>query len=121
MNMLESIIFIRDIRAMALSHLIVLNSPLEDVGAYAFQRKPGFLLSDVFLNEVAKFAVGVGYRHGVIVVCHRYLFLSESSAYASPTLRLWYAYGTNHIFESRFLPFSSCWKLGINSLMASTT
>ena len=40
--------------------------------------------------------VGVGYRHGVIVVCHRYLFLSESSAYASPTLRLWYAYGTNH-------------------------
>ena len=27
-------------RAMALSHLIVLNSPLEDVGAYAFQRKP---------------------------------------------------------------------------------
>ena len=56
---------------MALSHLIVLNSPLEDIGAYAFQRKPGFLLSDVFLNKVAKLCVGVGYRHGVIVVCHR--------------------------------------------------
>ena len=37
--MLELIIFIRDIRAMALSHLIVLNNPLEDIGAYAFQRK----------------------------------------------------------------------------------
>ena len=48
-------------QAMALSHLIVLNSPLEDAGSYAFQRKPGFLLSDVFLNEVTKFAVGVGY------------------------------------------------------------
>lgn len=48
-------------QAMALSHLIVLNSPIEDVGAYAFQRKPGFLLSDVFLNKVAKFSVGVGY------------------------------------------------------------
>ena len=57
--MLELIIFIRDIRAMALSHLVVLNSPLEDIGAYAFQRKPGFLLSDVFLNKVAKFSVGV--------------------------------------------------------------
>ena len=55
---------------IVLSHLIVLNSPLEDIGAYAFERKPGFLLSDVFLNEVAKFAVGVSYRHGVIVVCH---------------------------------------------------
>lgn len=119
--MLELIIFIRDIQAIALSHLIVLNSPLEDIGAYAFQRKLGFLLSDVFLNEVAKFRVGVGYRYGVIVVCHRYLFLSESSAYASPTLRLWYAYGTNHIFESRFFPFSSCSKFGMNSRMASTT
>ena len=48
-------------QAIALSHLIVLNSPLEDVGAYAFQRKPGFLLSDVFLNEVAKLCVGVGH------------------------------------------------------------
>ena len=26
-------------QAMALSHLIVLNSPIEDVGAYALQRK----------------------------------------------------------------------------------
>jgi len=26
-------------QAMALSHLIVFNSPIEDVGAYAFQRK----------------------------------------------------------------------------------
>lgn len=57
-------------RAMALSHLIVLNSPLEDIGAYAFQRKPGFLLSGVFLNEVAKFCVGVGHRYGVGIVCH---------------------------------------------------
>ena len=46
-------------QAMALSHLIVLNSPLEDVGAYAFQRKLRFLLGYVFLNEVAKFIVGV--------------------------------------------------------------
>ncbi len=57
-------------QAIALSHLIVLNSPLEAVGAYAFQRKPGFLLGDVFLNEVTKLCVGVGHRHGVIVVCH---------------------------------------------------
>lgn len=39
-------------------------------------------------------------------------------AYASSTLRLWYAYGTNHIFESRFFPFSSCSKFGMNSRMA---
>lgn len=48
-------------QAMALSHLIVLNSPIEDVGAYAFQRKLILLLSNVFLNEVAKFCVGVCY------------------------------------------------------------
>ena len=78
--MLELIIFIRDIRAMALSHIIVLNSPLEDVGAYAFQRKLCFLLSDILLNKVAKFAVGVGYRHGVIVVCHRNVYMSETGS-----------------------------------------
>ena len=44
---------------MALSHLVVLNSPLEDIGAYAFQRKLRLLHSDVLLNKVAKFAVGV--------------------------------------------------------------
>ena len=48
-------------QAIALSHLIVFNSPLEDIGAYALQRKPGFLLGDVFLNKVAKFCVSVGY------------------------------------------------------------
>ncbi len=68
--MLELIIFIRDIRAMTLSHLVILNSPLEDVGTYALQRKPGFLLSDVFLNEVAKFCVSVSYRYVVIIVWH---------------------------------------------------
>ena len=70
-NKFGSALAARSVQAMALSHLVVLNSPLEDAGSYAFQRKPGFLLGDVFLNEVAKFAVGVGHRYGVIVVCHR--------------------------------------------------
>ena len=57
-------------QAMALSHLIVLNSPLEDIGAYAFQRKPGFLLSDILLNKIAKFCIEISYLHLVIIVCH---------------------------------------------------
>lgn len=52
----------------------------------------------------------------VLFVC--LLVHHKSSAYASPTLRLWYAYGTNHIFESRLFPFSSCSKFGTNSRMA---
>ena len=48
-------------QAMALIHLVVLNSPLEDIGAYAFQRKPILLLSDILINKVAKFGVGVSH------------------------------------------------------------
>lgn len=37
---------------IAIGNLAIFNSPIEDVGAYAFQRKPGFLLSDILLTRL---------------------------------------------------------------------